>query len=294
MVIDLAPGDLLRAAWGLTDVVLTRQPGGMNSRTWRVDFPGGTWALKHVQRRLAPSFEAGLDTAQRLAGAGLLTGTPVRSVDGRCSVEATVLGVDGTAALLTWVPGEPLTGADETEQRLIGATLGRAHRVLLDAPPHGADVREFIDLRSEHLDREPWLRPALVAACDAVAGPDLTTGRLHGDPAPEAFLRRPGSSTCGLIDWSSAVDGPLLYDVASAVMYLGGPAPAAAFLAAYAAVGVLSAEELSRHLDVWRTFRWAVQAAYFARRLAEADLTGLSSDAGNAKGLADARRGLGV
>jgi hypothetical protein len=28
---------------------------------------------------------------------------------------------------------------------------------------------------------------------------------------------------CGIIDWSSAEHGPLLYDLASAVMYLGGP-----------------------------------------------------------------------
>ena len=39
-------------------------------------------------------------------------------------------------------------------------------------------------------------------------------------------------------------------------------------------------------------FRWAVQAWYFSDRLHRRDLTGLTSDADNEKGLADARRAL--
>ena len=48
--------------------------------------------------------------------------------------------------------------------------------------------------------------------------------------------------------------GPVLYDVASAVMYLGGPDDAAAFLAAYRTHGPLSADELQL-LDAFRRFR---------------------------------------
>jgi hypothetical protein len=39
-------------------------------------------------------------------------------------------------------------------------------------------------------------------------------------------------------------------------------------------------------------FRWAVQADYFARRIADNDLTGISGPEENEKGLEDARRAL--
>jgi Ser/Thr protein kinase RdoA (MazF antagonist) len=95
----------------------------------------------------------------------------------------------------------------------------------------------------------------------------------------------------GLIDWTGARRGPVLYDVASAVMYLGGPTGAAAFLRTYRTHGPLGTDELSL-LDAFRRFRWVVQAAYFAWRLTARDLTGLADPDGNEKGLDDARRGL--
>ena len=39
-------------------------------------------------------------------------------------------------------------------------------------------------------------------------------------------------------------------------------------------------------------YRWAVQAYYFAHRIAHEDLTGIADHAGNEKGLADARAAL--
>jgi hypothetical protein len=39
-------------------------------------------------------------------------------------------------------------------------------------------------------------------------------------------------------------------------------------------------------------FRWAVQANYFAWRIAESNLTGINGPQDNEKGLADARRFL--
>ena len=95
----------------------------------------------------------------------------------------------------------------------------------------------------------------------------------------------------GLIDWTGARRGPVLYDVASAVMYLGGTQHASAFLSTYLSQGPLSAEEM-QHLDAFRRFREAVQGAYFAGRLATNDLTGGIKQADNEKGLNDARRRL--
>jgi homoserine kinase type II len=51
--------------------------------------------------------------------------------------------------------------------------------------------------------------------------------------------------------------------------------------------------EADRGLAPMLRFRWAVQADYFARRIAVGDLTGIADAAGNEKGLADARRALG-
>ena len=95
----------------------------------------------------------------------------------------------------------------------------------------------------------------------------------------------------GLIDWAGAKRGPVLYDVASTVMYLGGPERAAAFLSTYRTHGPLAAEEMQQ-LDAFRRFREAVQGAYFAWRLAANDLTGGIDQAENEKGLNDARRRL--
>ena len=122
---------------------------------------------------------------------------------------------------------------------------------------------------------------------------DLTWSVLHTDPAPEAFVRDDEAGVTGLIDWTGARRGPVLYDVASAVMYLGGTDHAAAFLRAYASRGPVEAQEL-RHLDALRRFREVVQGVYFAGRLATDDLTGGIDPAENEQGLADARRRLGA
>ena len=45
-------------------------------------------------------------------------------------------------------------------------------------------------------------------------------------------------------------------------------------------------------LDALRRVRWVVQAAYFAGRLASHDLTGVTSQGENERGLADACGGL--
>ena len=87
--------------------------------------------------------------------------------------------------------------------------------------------------------------------------------------------------------------GPLLYDLASAVMYLGGPDRAAAMTDAYQAADLLSQQEIADGLPVMLRFRWAVQADYFARRITANDLTGIAGPEENEKGLEDARRSLG-
>lgn len=141
-----------------------------------------------------------------------------------------------------------------------------------------------------------WLDSSLIEAPDLrreadvviaeaeVLTADVSHGILHGDPAPEAFLA--DRDEVGLIHWGAAVPGPLLYDLASAYMY-GGPG----VFAGYRRTGPLPTTELE-HLELFRRFRWVVQAWYFSWRIATNDMTGLSSAGENDEGLDDARRAL--
>jgi Ser/Thr protein kinase RdoA (MazF antagonist) len=258
--------------------------GGMGSATALVTAESAEYVAKWVPARLRSALVAGATLAERLAGSGLVTGAPVRTVAGELDVAL----FGGWCTVSAFVTGEPLTGDTERDQRDMAHLLATAHRVaaVVDTPPF------FAWLRADEpaLDVEPWVRRAVAGALAAYAAlPRLTQAWLHTDPAPEAF-RRDGDAV-GLIDWTGAEPGLVLYDVASAVMYLGGAGEAAVFLAAYAEQGPLAAGELD-HLDVLSRYRWAVQAAYFADRIARSDTTG-TDELGNRKGLADARRALG-
>ncbi|SEQ39745.1 phosphotransferase [Microlunatus flavus] len=125
-------------------------------------------------------------------------------------------------------------------------------------------------------------------------GPDEQRRMAAVLVAPEAFFHDPASGVTSLIDWTGAGEGPLLYDVASALMYLGGPDAGRPFLERYLE---LAPDDVSRdaltHLPSLRRFRGAVQAAYFSIRLAEDDRTGIDDPSENLQGLHHARRMLG-
>jgi Ser/Thr protein kinase RdoA (MazF antagonist) len=193
-------------------------------------------------------------------------------------------------ALLTWVPGEPLDAGDQT---LIGATLAAVHHGLESFDLPAARRFHWIDADAPHLGVRPWVRPAVAAAVRAYArlGP-LTWGLLHTDPAPDAFRYDRETGVCGVIDWSVGLSGPLLYDLASAAMYVGGLDPAGRLIDAYLRAGPLTADEVRRGLATMLRFRLAVQADYFARRIVADDLTGVESPADNDKGLSHAQRHL--
>jgi Ser/Thr protein kinase RdoA (MazF antagonist) len=191
--------------------------------------------------------------------------------------------------------GHALAGQDDAEQDLIGRTLARVHRVLAGHEVPQAQRFHWVDPDADHLALRPWLRPAIRAALDALAAarPEaMTCGLLHTDPAPDAFRLDPVTGRCGVIDWSYAIYGPLLYDLASAVMYVGGPGHGTALLRSYQAEGGLPVTEVEHGLTPMLRFRWAVQADYFAWRIAGNNLTGISGPQDNEKGLEDARRSL--
>ena len=281
----------LEQHWNLCAVTITAHPGGMGSVTWIVEHGDHKWVAKQVARHAGTQFAGGLELARRLEASGIPSGAPVAARDGRLAVDVG----DGYLALLSWVPGDPLTGRSTADLQLIGNTLAEVHRALSACSINGANRFHWVDLDASYLSLRPWLRPAISAALDGLDAADtgsMPWGMLHADPAPDAFRLDPVTGRCGVIDWSYFLYGPLLYDLASAVMYVGGAADAGDLVEAYLRHGLMNAVEVRAGLGPMVRFRWAVQANYFAWRIAENELTGVSGPLGNEKCLEDARRAL--
>jgi Ser/Thr protein kinase RdoA (MazF antagonist) len=282
---------LLRCHWNLDGVRVAVHNGGMGSATWFVTRGDDRWVAKLVARHAGRQFRGGLAIAQHLEESGVPAGAPVPCADGQLAVDVGA----GWLALLTWVTGQPLTGEPASERERIGTTLALVHVSLHGRSVAGAERFHWVDPAAGHLSLRPWLRPAITAALGELdaAGPDrMTWGLLHADPAPEAFRFDPAAGRCGIIDWSYFLHGPLLYDLASAAMYVGGLDQAEDLIEAYLRRGPLTRAETSHGLAAMLRFRWAVQANYFAWRISENDLTGISGPQENEKGLEDARRFL--
>jgi Ser/Thr protein kinase RdoA (MazF antagonist) len=279
----------LRQYWNLAGARVAVHNGGMGSATWFVDLGGRRWVAKAVAPDDGEQFAGGLAIARRLESEGIPAGAPVPAAGGQLALDAG----DAWLALLTWVPGRALIGQDDAEQDLIGRTLAKVHRALAGFEVQDAQRFHWVDPGADYLALRSWLRPAINSALDALdaARPDrMTWGLLHADPAPEAFRLDAVTGRCGVIDWSHALYGPLLYDLASAVMYMGGPDHAATLVRAYLAEGILGKNEVEQGLAPMLRFRWAVQANYFAWRISGNNLTGISGPQDNEKGLEDARR----
>lgn len=277
--------------WGVADATVEAHNGGMNSATWFVTAAGERWVAKAVARGSRRSFVGALTLSGHVEAAGVPAGPPVPTRQGDI-----VADIDGIPlALLSWVEGQELSGTTTSDQRLIGRTLGRVHEALRDVPTAPVDRFHWVDAQAAHLSVRSWVQPsvaAAVAAYEAVDPSFFSWGLLHCDPAPEAFRLDHVTGVCALIDWSAAISGPLLYDLASAVMYVGGADQAECLIETYLESRTITRAEVEHGLLTMLRFRWAVQADYFARRLAAGDLTGIISDADNEKGLEDARQWL--
>jgi homoserine kinase type II len=259
----------------------------MNSETWVVEHSGKTYVSKRVAQADVDEFGAGCEIASTLADRGFVTGRPVVTNDGRLVVTEHAL------ALLEHVSGRELQGDTDEEQRWIATTLAGVHAA--GDPSHGPSTATFaadwLTPQLPGVDVHPWLVAAIEAVRAETDPLPVMWSILHTDPSPEAFVHDDTTGVTGLIDWSGAKRGPILYDVASTVMYLDGPDSAATFLHTYRECGPLGDGEMLS-LDAFRRFRWAVQGAYFSWRLSVGDLTGIADNAGNEKGLNDAREGL--
>jgi Ser/Thr protein kinase RdoA (MazF antagonist) len=237
----------LASSWALPDARVEVNDGGMGSATRLVSQAGRRWVAKAVTPTLRAPFAGGLSVATLLDEAGIPAGAPVPTLDGRSLVDLDTASL----ALLTWVEGEPLTGSGADERQVIGETLALAHQALQGAAVPGARRFHWVRPDADHLALRPWIRPAVtdaVAALDRLNPASLTSGLLHSDPAPEHFRLDPSSGRCGVIDWSIALQGPLLYDLASAVMYVGGQDNAGPLIEAYLRHRVVPSAEADRAL----------------------------------------------
>jgi homoserine kinase type II len=212
--------------------------------------------------------EAGLAAADRLRNRGFDVGEPTRTLGGTF----TAVTPAGAVGLVRRVRGSLLDGADPVDQQWWGDRLGAAHRAL-DGFRHPGTARwHWLQPDAAHLTVEPWLRPAVADAVLAMTrltvADRLTYGVLHGDPAPEAFVVDGRTGRTGLLDWGPCATGPLVYDLAAAVAYAGGRDRAGDLVDAYVAAGPVGRDEVEAALPVLVRFRWAVQADWYARRLA--------------------------
>lgn len=283
---------VLEQGWGLSNTCITVAHGGMNSTVWHIRSGAVTAAAKMVPARQAASLHAGAIAAGIVTRAGIPAGAAIPTVDGALVHHRS----DAALTLSDWVDGSPLGGGNshtDGDARVIGRILGRAHEILTASPVPNAPDDTWMDADAPHLDLEPWIRPVVRATLmDHRRRRSALTivPFLHGDPSPEAFLRAP-DGVVGLIDWSSGFTGPALYDVASALMYLG-PGARASLIDGYRELGPVTKTEIDDHLDALLHLRWTVQADYFARRIVEDDLTGIGDRAENLRGLYDARHAL--
>ncbi|MEV6301022.1 phosphotransferase [Actinoplanes sp. NPDC051861] len=250
----------LRDQWHLVPSEITERPPSVMSRGWEITAGAERYVARLGESVARPSMEAGQMAAEHLRSRRIAAGEPMRTLGGALTVETEF----GALAVLRRVPGRHLDGRDPLDQQWWGERLGLVHKALQHFRHPGLRPWQLLDPDAVSGEAEPWLRDAAAAAVTAATRltvtDQLTYGVLHGDPAPDAFVLDPDTGRLGLLHCGSCGTGPLVYDVAAAVTYAGGPEEAGELLDGYRAAGPVSADELDAALPVMLRLRWAVQA----------------------------------
>ena len=189
--------------------------GGMNSVTIGGRLSSGRVVAKWVSPQGREDLIRGAEVARTMSDQGIRAGRPLPTSRG----DLTAPVLDGELVVLEEVVGEPL-GSGAADQWDWGTALARVHAVSLSKEQGSF----FLWLRENGADpaREGWVRRVVEELLREYEQLEpLTWAQLHTDPEPEAF-RRDASGDIGVIDWSGSMRGPVLYDLASAVMYAGG------------------------------------------------------------------------
>ena len=256
----------LRDQWHLQPSEITALPAELLSRGWEVTAGSQRYVCRLAEPGARQPVEAGLIAAEHLRIRDIAAGEPVRTLGGGLTAQTPA----GALALLRRVPGRLLDGGDPIDQQWWGDRLGVVHKALQHFHHPGLRPWQPLDPAAAHLTAEPWLRGAVIDAIGAATRltvtDRLTYGVLHGDPAPGSFVVDPSTGRAGLLDCGASGVGPLVYDVAAAVGYLGAPDRAAELIDGYLAAGPVRRDELEAALPVLLRLRWAVCADRAARR----------------------------
>jgi Ser/Thr protein kinase RdoA (MazF antagonist) len=262
----------LRDEWHLVPQEITTLRGALLSRAWEVSTGDDRYVCRLSDLGVRRPVEAGLAAAGHLRGRGIEAGDPVRTLGG----ELTVRTREGVLAVLRRVPGRRLDGGDPVDQQWWGDRLGAVHGALQGFQHPGLRRWQALDTDAPHLAREPWLRAAVTGALTATTRltvtDRLTYGVLLGDPAPGTFVVDPATGRAGLLDCGASGTGPLVYDVAAAIVYAGGTERAAELIDGYLAAGPVGADELEAALPVLLRLGWAVRAFHAAQHGCEETL----------------------
>jgi homoserine kinase type II len=285
------------SAWPYRVESVTPLAGGWNSATWLVVTAQGRYVAKLVDDLDAPALVSGLRIAEFLAARGLACGAPARARDG----ELTIPLPEGTLALLRHEPGIPPDLSVPDQVRRAGRVLARAHQALRDYPADGGPryrwpwewVTQCLDTIAmpEHVNaaaRRIW--PQIVRTVDRH---QLSISVIHADPGPDCFLLGGNGAQDAIIDWTTTLRGPLLYDLACFAVITRPADPQAAhwFTEGYAAQMPEIGPQLT-HLDCLVKARWLVNAIYFSSRIERGITRGPGSPTANQDGLAAAYAGM--
>lgn len=258
----------LRLQWNLAPARVVPLDRGVAARAWTVGTGTGDFVVQLVDPADRGAMEAGLSAVEHLRDRAVAAGAPVRTRAGALTATNTA----GAWAVLHQPPGRRLVGGDPVDQQWWGDLLGRAHRELDGFAPAGLRRWHWLRAEAAHLALEPWMRPAVSEAVGLMTRLSvtdrLTYGVLHGDPAPAGFVVDIDTGRTALAGWGPATSGPLVYDLASAVVYAGGVDAAGDLIDGYTAAGPVSPPEVDAALPVLLRFRLAVLADGFARRIA--------------------------
>jgi homoserine kinase type II len=269
MVTDDQIRAVLRTQWHLSADECDPLSATPTARTWRVGVGSERYVAKLVPAADREQFLVGLSVAEHLDRLGYAVGGPIWSVDGTLATPVP----EGLLAVLTFVPGRPLVPANPVDQLWWGDLLGAVHQGLV-----GFSHPKLVRLRplnpdQPHLALEPWLRPAVASSTAALVRltvtDQLTYGVVHGDPHAGSFRFDPATGGVGLLGWDRVAVGLLMFDLANAIAYAGGPDHATEILDGYRQAGPLSAGEIDSALPVVLRCRWARRADGYARRLVE-------------------------
>lgn len=209
-------------AHALGDVVrVDGIPAGSVNSNFALVTCNGKYFLRIYEEQGEEGARAEAALLARLASAGVPTGAPIARADGGGSVSA----VGGKpVAIFPWRPGVHRCQASVTgdDCRRVGEALARVHRAGEGAPRAAGRFRyEDLVERTARIAaatdatlaaQSPRLR-AKLEEWTARRDPSLPRGLVHGDLFRDNVLWNADGSISALLDFESASDGVLAYDL---------------------------------------------------------------------------------